>query len=59
MSSPNLSRPPLSVVNPFINAERLNWVPDAIDRVFDALRDTPNSLRLSFSQEKGFSGRRR
>jgi hypothetical protein len=59
ISSPNLSRPQLRVANPFIDPERRNWVPDPTNRVFDAILDTSRSLRLSFSSEKGFSGRRR
>jgi hypothetical protein len=58
-SFPNLDRNQPSVANPFINPERLNRVPDATDCVFDAVLDRGNSLRLSFSPDKRFSGRRR
>jgi hypothetical protein len=58
-SSPNLGRPQPSPLNPFIHPERRNWVPGATDLVFDAVLNEASSLRLSFSPEKGFSGRRR
>ncbi len=58
-SSPNLDRPQPSLANPFINPERLNRVPAATGHVFDAVLDRGNSLRLSFSPDKRFSGRRR
>ena len=58
-SSPNLDRLQPSLANPFINPERLNRVPAATDCVFDAVLDKASSLRLSFSPEKRFSGRRR
>jgi hypothetical protein len=58
-SSPNLDRNQPSVANPFINPERLNRVPAATDRVFDAVLDKANSIRLSFSPDRRFSGRRR
>jgi hypothetical protein len=57
--SPNLDRPQPSLANPFINPERLNRVPAATDFAFDAVLDKPSSLRLSFSPDKRFSGRRR
>jgi hypothetical protein len=57
--SPNLDRNQPSIANPFINPVRLNRVPDATDLVFDAVLDRGNSLRLSFSPDKRFSGRRR
>jgi hypothetical protein len=56
MSSPNLDRNPPSLLNPFINPEKLNPFPAATDYVFDAVLDSPNSHRLSFSPETGFSG---
>jgi hypothetical protein len=59
MSSPNLDRPQPSLANPFINPERLNRVPDATGCVFDAVLDKASSVRLSFSPDKRFSGRRR
>jgi hypothetical protein len=58
-SFPILDRNQPSVANPFINPVRLNRVPDATDCVFDAVLDRGNSLRLSFSPDKRFSGRRR
>jgi hypothetical protein len=58
-SSPNLDLPQPSLANPFINPKGLNWVPDATDCVFDAVLDKASSLRLPFSPDKRFSGRRR
>jgi hypothetical protein len=57
--SPNLDRKAPSVANPFINPGSPNWVPDATGLVFDALLNPPKSLRLSFSPDRRFSGRRR
>jgi hypothetical protein len=57
-SFPNLGNQP-SPVNPFINPGSPNWVPDATGHVFDAVLDRGNSLRLSFSPDKRFSGPRR
>ena len=57
-SSPNLDQNQPSLANPFINPERLNRVPAATGHVFDAVLDRGNSLRLSFSPDKRFSGRR-
>jgi hypothetical protein len=48
-----------SLANPFINPERLNWVPTATGCAFDAVPDKASSLRRSFSPDKRFSGRRR
>ena len=48
-----------SPANPFINPEKLNRVPDATGYVFDAVLDKPTSLRLPFSLDRRFSGRRR
>jgi hypothetical protein len=56
---PNLDRNQPSLANPFINPEKLNWVPDATGYVFDAVLDKASSLRRSFSPDKRFSGRRR
>jgi hypothetical protein len=56
---PNLDRNQPSLANPFINPERLNRVPAATDLVFDAVLDKGNSLRLSFSPDRRFSGQRR
>ena len=58
-SYPNLDLPQPSLANPFINSKGLNWVPDATGCVFDAVLDTTGSLRLPFSPDKRFSGRRR
>ncbi len=58
-SSPNLDRPQPSLANPFINPERLNRVPAVTDRAFDSVPDKASSVRLSFSPDKRFSGRRR
>jgi hypothetical protein len=58
-SSPNLDRPQPSVANPFINPERLNWVPEATGCAFDAALYNGSSLRQSLSLGKRFSGRRR
>jgi hypothetical protein len=58
-SSPSLDRNEPSLANPFINPEKLNRVPAATDLVFDAVLDKGSSLRLPFSLDKRFSGRRR
>ena len=58
-SSPNLDPPQPSLANPFINSKGLNWVPDATGCVFDAVLDKASNVRLAFSPDKGFSGRRR
>ena len=58
-SSPNLDQPQPSLANPFINPERLNRVPAATGCAFDAVPDKASSVRLSFSPDKRFSGRRR
>ena len=58
-SSPSLDRNQPSLANPFINPGSPNWVPDATGHVFDAVLDRGSSLRLSFSPDKRFSGRRR
>jgi hypothetical protein len=58
-SSPNLDLPQPSLANPFINPKSLNWVPAATDCVVDAVLDKARSVRLSFSPDKRFSGRRR
>jgi hypothetical protein len=58
-SSLNLDRNQPTVANPFINPEKLSRVPDATDYVFDAVLDKGSSLRLGFSPDKRFSGRRR
>jgi hypothetical protein len=58
-SFPYLDRNEPSQLNPFINPPKLNRVPGATDFVFDAVLDKANSVRLSFSPDKRFSGRRR
>jgi hypothetical protein len=58
-SSPNLDRNQPTVANPFINPGSSNWVPAATGGIFDAIVDRGNSLRLPFSLDKRFSGRRR
>jgi hypothetical protein len=58
ISSLNLDRKEPSLANPFINPEKLNRVPDATDRVFDAVLDKAISLRLPLFPNKRF-GRRR
>jgi len=58
-SFPNFDRNEPSQINPFINPPKLNRVPGATDLIFDAVLDNPNSLRLSFSPDKRFSGPRR
>ena len=58
-SSPKLDLPQPSPTNPFINSNGLNWVPDATGCVFDAVLDQAGSLRLPFSPNKRFNGRRR
>jgi hypothetical protein len=59
MSFLNLDRKEPSSANPFINPEKLNWVPDATDRVFDTVLDKAISLRLPLFPNKRISGRRR
>ncbi len=54
-----LDRKEPSLVNPFINPEKLNWVPAATDLVFDAVLDKAISLRLPLFPDKRLSGRRR
>jgi hypothetical protein len=59
-SSPfNLDRNQTSPLNPFIKPEALNRVPAATGLTFDALLDSANPIRLSFSPNGRFSGRRR
>jgi hypothetical protein len=57
-SSPSLDRNQPTVANPFIKPGSPNWVPDATNYVFDTVLDRPNSVRLSFSPDRRFSGRR-
>ena len=58
-SSPKFDLPQPSLANPFIDPKTQNWVPDATGCVFDAVLDQASSLRLPFSPNKRFSGRRR
>jgi hypothetical protein len=58
-SFPNLDRNQTSPLNPFIKPEALNRVPEATGFAFDALLDRANPIRLSFSPNGRFSGRRR
>ena len=58
-SSSNLDRNQTSPLNPFIKPEALNRVPAATGFAFDAVLDTANPIRLSFSPNGRFSGRRR
>jgi hypothetical protein len=58
-SSSYLDRTPTSPLNPFIKPEALNRVPAATGLTFDAVPDRANPIRLSFSPNGRFSGRRR
>jgi hypothetical protein len=58
MSSLILDRNQPTPVDPFIIPEKLNRVPDATDLAIDAILKA-NSVRLSFSPDKRFSGPRR
>ena len=58
-SSSNLDRNQTSPLNPFIKPEALNRVPAATGFAFDAVLDRANPIRLSFSPNGRFSGRRR
>jgi hypothetical protein len=55
----NLDPKPTSPLNPFIKPEAQNRVPTATGLTFDAVLDRANPIRLSFSPNKLFSGRRR
>jgi len=59
LSFSNLGRNQTSSLNPFIKPEVLNRVPGATGSVFDAVLDRANPIRLSFSPNGRFSGRRR
>jgi hypothetical protein len=56
---PDLDRNQPNSASPFINPEKLNWVPDATGSVFDTVLDKASSLRRSFSPDRRFSGPRR
>jgi hypothetical protein len=58
-SFPNLDPNPTSPLNPFIKPQALNRVPAATNFAFDAVLDRANPIRLSFSPNGRFSGRRR
>jgi hypothetical protein len=58
-SFPNLDPAPTSPLNPFIKPEALNRVPAATGMTYDAVLDRTNPIRLSFSPDRRFSGRRR
>jgi hypothetical protein len=58
-SSLNLDRNQTSPLNPSIKPEALNRVPAATSFAFDAVLDRANPIRLSFSPNGRFSGRRR
>jgi hypothetical protein len=58
-SFPNLDPNPTSPLNPLIKPEALNRVPAATSFAFDAVLDRANPIRLSFSPNGRFSGRRR
>jgi hypothetical protein len=58
-SFPDLDWNQSSVVNPFVNPEKVNRAPAATSYVFDVVLDAASSLRLPFSKAKGFSGPRR
>jgi hypothetical protein len=57
--SSNLDRNQTRPLNPFIKPEALNRVPAATGLTFDAVLDRVNPIRLSFSPDGRFSGRRR
>jgi hypothetical protein len=59
LSSSNLGRNQTSPLNPFINPPALNRVPAATDFAFDAVLDMTNPIRLSWAQNRRFSGKRR
>jgi hypothetical protein len=56
---PNLDPKPTSPLNPFIKPEAQNRVPTATGIIFDAVLDRANPIKLSFSPNKPFLGRRR
>jgi hypothetical protein len=58
-SFPNLDWNKTSPLNPFIKPEALNRVPAATGMTYDAVLDRANPIRLSFSPNGRFSGRRR
>jgi hypothetical protein len=47
-----------SPLKPFIKPEALNRVPDATGIIYDAVLERANPIRLSFSPDRRFSGRR-
>jgi hypothetical protein len=58
-SFPNLDPKPTSPLNPFIKPQAQNRVPAATGLTFDAVLDRVDPIRLSFSPDRRFSGRRR
>jgi len=58
-SFPNLDLKPTIPLNPFIKPQAQNRVPTATGLTFDAVLDRVNPIRLSFSPDGRFSGRRR
>jgi hypothetical protein len=58
-SFPNLDPKPASTLNPFIKPQAQNRVPTATGVTFDAVLDQVNPIRLPFSPNRLFSGRRR
>ncbi|MDX6457453.1 MAG: hypothetical protein QOJ51_3702 [Acidobacteriaceae bacterium] len=58
-SFPNFDPKPTSPFNPFIKPQAQNRVPTATGLTFDAVLDRVNPIRLSFSPDGRFSGRRR
>jgi hypothetical protein len=58
-SNPNPNRNQISVANPFINPVMMNRVPEATNFDFGAVLNKANSVRLSFSPDRRFSGKRR
>ncbi len=57
--SPHLDRQPTSPNNPFIYPETMSWVPDAMDRAYDANITTPGPLRLPMPPHRGAFARNR
>jgi hypothetical protein len=55
----NLDRNPASPLNPFIKSQAPNRVPEASGFAYDAVLDSVNPIRLSFSPNGITSGRRR
>ncbi|MDX6464529.1 MAG: hypothetical protein QOH35_6078 [Acidobacteriaceae bacterium] len=58
-SFPDLNPKPTSPLNPFIKSHAQNHVPTATGITYDAVLDPINPIKLSFSPNGLFSGRRR